>query len=63
MAAGKTAGYKRQEMKDELFDRKIKELVDSCSEAPDTDLWDRIESDLNRRRRMTLRRRVLRTLQ
>lgn len=59
MAAGKTAGYKRQEMKDELFDRKIKELVDSCSETPDTDLWDRIESDLNRRRRMTLRRRVL----
>ena len=46
-------------MKDELFDRKIKELVDSCSETPDTDLWDRIESDLNRRRRMTLRRRVL----
>ena len=37
-------------MKDEIFDRKIKELADSYSEVPSPDLWERIESGLDRRR-------------
>ena len=46
-------------MKDEIFDRKIKELADSYSEAPAPELWDRIESGLDRRRRMVRWRRAV----
>lgn len=46
-------------MKEELFDRKVKELLDSCSEAPAPEVWDRIESGLNRRRRHVMWKRVL----
>lgn len=46
-------------MKDEIFDRKIKELADSYSEAPASELWDRIESGLDRRRRMVRWRRAV----
>ena len=46
-------------MKDEIFDRKIKELADSYSEAPAPELWDRIESGLGRRRRMVRWRRAV----
>lgn len=35
-------------MKDELFDSKIKELVDSCAETPSPEVWDRIEAGLDR---------------
>lgn len=46
-------------MKDEIFDRKIKELADSYSEAPAPELWDRIESGLDRRRRIVRWRRAV----
>ena len=46
-------------MKDELFDRKIKELADSCSEAPGADVWDRIEAGLDRKAVIVRWRRVL----
>lgn len=42
-------------MNNELFDSKIKELVDSCSETPSPEVWDRIEAGLDlavRRRRL-----------
>ena len=50
MVAGETAGMEEKQMKDEIFDRKIKELADSYSEAPAPELWDRIESGLDRSR-------------
>lgn len=46
-------------MKDEIFDRKIKELADSYSEVPSPDLWERIESGLDRRRRVVRWRRIV----
>lgn len=46
-------------MKDEIFDRKIKELADSYSEAPAPELWARIESGLDRRRRIVRWRKVV----
>ena len=46
-------------MKDELFDRKIRELADSCTETPDVDVWSGIESGLRRRRTAFLWRKVL----
>ena len=38
MVAGETAGMEEKQMKDEIFDRKIKELADSYSEAPAEEL-------------------------
>ncbi len=46
-------------MKDEIFDRKIKELADSYSEVPSPDLWERIESGLDRRHRVVRWRRIV----
>ena len=46
-------------MKDEIFDRKIKELADSYSEVPASELWERIESGLDRRRRVVRWRRIV----
>lgn len=46
-------------MKEELFDRKVKELLDSCSGTPAPDMWDRIEAGLDRRRRHVMWKRVL----
>lgn len=44
-------------MKEELFDKRIRELLGSCSETPDPEVWDRIEAGLDiRRRRMRWRR-------
>lgn len=37
-------------MKEELFDKKIKEMLDSCSEIPAPEVWDRIESGIGRMR-------------
>ncbi|HIR73427.1 MAG TPA: outer membrane beta-barrel protein [Candidatus Coprenecus pullicola] len=48
-----------KQMKDEIFDRKIKELADSYSEVPSPDLWERIESGLDRRRRVVRWRRIV----
>ena len=45
-------------MKDELFDKKVKELADSYAEAPDIDVWDGIESGLRRRKWTVLLRRA-----
>lgn len=59
MAAGETAGkVRREEMKEELFDKKIKELLDSCTETPAPEVWDRIETGLGRRRRQVVWRRI-----
>ena len=47
-------------MKEEFFDKKIKELADSCRQTPDPEVWDRIESALDRKRRMRLWRNAAR---
>lgn len=41
------------------LDNKIKQLVDSYTEMPDSDIWSGIESGLNRRRSTIILRRVL----
>lgn len=46
-------------MKEELFDRKVKELVDSWFRSPCSGNMDRIEAGLNRHRRHVVWRRVL----
>ena len=38
MVAGEITGMEEKQMKDEIFDRKIKELADSYSEVPSPDL-------------------------
>lgn len=38
-------------MKEELFDRRVRDLLDSCSETPPQEVWNRIEAGLDRRRR------------
>ena len=37
MVAGEITGMEEKQMKDEIFDRKIKELADSYSEVPSPD--------------------------
>lgn len=59
MVAGEITGMEEKQMKDEIFDRKIKELADSYSEVPSPDLWERIESGLDRRRRVVRWRRIV----
>lgn len=41
-------------MKEESFDSKIRKLVESCSETPEPEVWDRIEAGLDRGRRRTV---------
>ncbi|HIZ86772.1 MAG TPA: porin family protein [Candidatus Coprenecus pullistercoris] len=45
-------------MKDELFDRRIKELAESYEETPRAELWERIESGMDRRVRAVRLRRI-----
>lgn len=45
-------------MNEELFDKKVKELADSYSEAPDMELWDRVEAGLDRNMKAVWRRRL-----
>ena len=59
MVAGEITGMEEKQMKDEIFDRKIIELAASYSEVPSPDLWERIESGLDRRRRVVRWRRIV----
>lgn len=45
-------------MKDELFDKKVRELLESYAETPDTDVWAGIESGLRRRRMKVVWKRI-----
>lgn len=51
---------KKQEEREELFDRRIRELLDSCRETPSEDVWSGIEKELDRRRRPVVWRTVAR---
>ena len=51
MASGKDQTDGGKEMKDENFDKKIKEILDSYEEAPRHDCWAAIEKTMDRRRR------------
>lgn len=46
-------------MKEELFDRKIKEMMDSAQVEPDAGLWENIQAGLDRRRTVVRFRRVV----
>lgn len=59
MVAGEIDRKKEEEMKDELFDKRIKELISSCSQTPPSDVWDRIEAGLDRRKRRTVWRNLV----
>ena len=45
MVAGEITGMEEKQMKDEIFDRKIKELADSYSEVPSPDQGCEMEKD------------------
>lgn len=41
-----------------MFDRKVRDLLDSCSETPPQMVWDRIEAGLDRRRKRVVWKRM-----
>lgn len=50
----------KKEEKYELFDSRIKEMVDSCSETPSEDVWKGIEKELDRRSGLVFWRKAVR---